>query len=108
MQVDILHWHDLRVASARSPALHAEHRPERGLAQTDDRLLADVIERIPEADGHGRLALSRGCRGNRSNEDQAPVGAVFETCQILKRDLRLVTAKCFQVVFGDTQALNGN
>ena len=42
MQVDVFHRHDLRVAAARRAALHAEHGPERGLAQADHRLLADM------------------------------------------------------------------
>ena len=42
MQVDVFHRHDLRVAAAGGAALHAEHRAERGLAQADQRLLADA------------------------------------------------------------------
>ena len=35
MEVDVLHGHDLGVAAAGRPALHAEARAQRGLAQAD-------------------------------------------------------------------------
>ena len=59
MEVDVLHRHDLRVAAAGRAALHAEHRPERRLAQADHRLLADLVERVAEADRGRGLALAR-------------------------------------------------
>ena len=37
VEVDVLHRHDLRVAAACGAALDAEHRPERRLAQREDR-----------------------------------------------------------------------
>ena len=59
VEVDVLHRHHLRVAAAGRAALHAEHRAERRLAQADDRLLADAVERIAQADRRGRLAFAR-------------------------------------------------
>ena len=93
MQIDIFHRHDLGVPATRRAALHAEHRPECGLAQADHCLLADVIERIPEAHRHRGLALPRRRRGNRGDEDEPPVRAAFQACEIFERHLRLVTAK---------------
>ncbi len=58
MEVDILHRHDLRIATAGSPALDAEARPERRLAHADDGLLADQIEPVAETDSGRRLALA--------------------------------------------------
>ena len=63
MQVDVLHRHHLRVAAAGGAALHAEHRAERGLAQADHRLLADVVERVAQAHRGGGLAFARRASG---------------------------------------------
>ena len=41
VEVEILHRHDLRVAGAGGAALDAEDRAERGLADAQERLLAD-------------------------------------------------------------------
>ena len=46
VEIDVLHRHHLREAAASGPALHAEHRPERGFTQADSRLLPDEVERI--------------------------------------------------------------
>ena len=59
MEVDVLHRDDLGVAAAGGSPLHAEARPERGLAQRDDRALAEAVERLAEAHGRRRLALAR-------------------------------------------------
>jgi hypothetical protein len=64
----------LRVAAAGRAALHAEHRAERWFAQAHDRLLADVIERVAQADGGRGLAFARGRGADRGDEDQAPLG----------------------------------
>ena len=58
MEVDVLHGHDLGIAAAGSAALHAEAGAEARLAHADERLLADVIERIAKADGGGGLAFA--------------------------------------------------
>ena len=59
MEVDVLHRHDLGIAAAGRAALHAEGRAEARLAQAQHRLLADVVERVGEADRGGGLALAR-------------------------------------------------
>ena len=75
VEVDVLHRHDLRVAAAGGAALHAEHRPETRLAQADDRLLADPVQRVAQPDGRRRLALARRRRADRGDEDQLAVRA---------------------------------
>ena len=62
MEVDVLHRHDLRIAAAGRAALHAEAGAKARLAHADERLLADMIERIAKADGGGGLALAGGRR----------------------------------------------
>ncbi len=59
VEVDVLHRHDLGVAAASRAALHAEAGAERRLAQAAERLLADVVEAVGEADRGGRLAFAR-------------------------------------------------
>jgi hypothetical protein len=46
VQVDVLHRHDLRVAAAGRPALHAENRAEARLAQADHGVLADAAQAV--------------------------------------------------------------
>ena len=92
VQVDVLHRHHLRVAAAGRAALHAEHRPERRLAQADDRLLADAVERVAQADRGGRLAFARGRRADRRDQDQLAVRPVGQRVDVVERDLGLVVA----------------
>ena len=70
VQVDILHGDDLSVAAAGSAALDAEHGAERGLAQADHGVLAELVERVGKADGRGGLALARGGGADSGDEDQ--------------------------------------
>ncbi len=73
VEVDVLHRHDLGVAAAGRAALHAEGRAERRLAQAQHRLLADVVERVGEADRGGGLALAGRRRRDRRDQDQLAV-----------------------------------
>ena len=92
MEVDVLHRHDLGIAAAGRAALHAEAGAEARLAQADERLLADVIERIAEADGGRGLAFAGRGRRDGGDEDQLAVGPAGERGDIVERDLRLVVA----------------
>ena len=78
MEVDVLHRHDLGIAAAGGAALHAEAGPEARLAQADDRLLADMVQRVAEADRRRRLALAGRGRGDRGDQDQLAVWPVFQ------------------------------
>ena len=92
MEIDVLHGHDLGIAAAGSASLHAETGAEARLAHADDRLLADMIERIAKTDGGGGLAFA-GRRGrDGGDEDQLAVGPAGERGDIVERDLRLVVA----------------
>ncbi len=103
VEVDVLHRHHLRVAAAGRAALHAEHRAERGLAQADHRLLADVVERVAEADRGGRLALARRRGADGRDQDQLAVRAVLERVEVLEGDLRLVVAVGLEVLVRDAE-----
>ena len=73
VEVQVLHRHDLRVAAARGAALDPEDRPERGLAQAEHRLAADVAEALRERDRGRRLALAGLRRRDRGDADELPV-----------------------------------
>src|SRR6185436_10112789 len=105
VQVDVFHRHDLRVAAAGRAALDAEHGPQRGLAQADEGLLADVVERVAQADRGGGLALARGRRADRGDQDQLAVLLRLQRVQVLERNLGLVVAVGLQVLLGDAEFL---
>src|ERR1051325_11557477 len=63
VQVDVLHRDDLRVAAPRGAALHAEHRTQGGLADTERGVLTQTAQGLSDTHGHGRLALARRGRG---------------------------------------------
>src|SRR5262249_17480636 len=101
MQIDVLHRHDLRIAAAGGAALDPEAGAERGLAKAQHRLLADMVERVGEADRGRGLALARRRRGDRRNQDQLAVGAVLERFYELHRHLGLVVAVRLEVLRRD-------
>ena len=69
----------LRVASDGCAALNAENGPERGLAQADHRLLADMIESVAQAHCRRLLYLARRRRSHRGDENQLAVFAPFQS-----------------------------
>ena len=103
MQVDVFHRHDLGVAAAGRAALHAEAGTEARLAQADDRLLADAVEAVAEADGGGGLALARRRRADRGDQDQLAVRLVLQALDELHRDLGLGMAIGQQMLFRDPE-----
>ena len=105
VQVDILHGNDLRIAAARSAALHAEDRPQRRLAKRKHGLLSQTRERIGEADGRGGLALARRRGIDGGHEDE--LGLARHIAQRMDIDLRLVLAVVIELIFGKTD-LPGN
>src|SRR5436309_16108342 len=103
MEVDVLHRYDLRVAAAGGAALDAEAGPERGLANAEHRLLAEMVERVGEADRGGGLALARRRRGDRRNQDQPAVGAILQRLDEVHRHLGLVVAVRLEVLRRDAE-----
>ena len=103
VQVQVLHRDDLRVAAAGSAALHAEHRPERRLAQAEDRLAAELAETLRERDRRRRLPLARRRRRDRRDVDQLRVGPVGEPVDHGEVDLRLVAAVRLDLVVEESE-----
>ena len=92
VEVDVLHRHDLRVAAARRASLDAEARPERRLAQGDDRALAEPVEGLAEADGRGGLSFARRRRRDRGDEHERRLGPALGAGDRGDRHLGLVAS----------------
>ena len=107
VQIDVFHRDHLRVAAARGAALHAEHRPQGRLAQADDGLLADEIQRVSQAHRRGGLALARGSRRDGRDEHQLALGPTVEVRQVVERHFGLVTSVGLELLFRDSQPLAG-
>ena len=90
VEVDVLHRDDLRMAAAGGPAFGPEARPERWLAQADDRLFADRIEAVAEADRRRGLALARGRRTEGGDEHELSVRPAGERVDDVEGKLGLV------------------
>ena len=93
MEVDVLHRDHLRAPAAGRPALHPEARTERRLANADDRLAADAVQPVAEADRRGRLALAGRRRIDRRHQDQLAVGPAAEPARERRRHLGLVRSE---------------
>jgi hypothetical protein len=92
VEVDVLHRDDLRMAAAGGPSFGPEARPERWLAQADDRFPADRIEAVAEADRRRGLALARGRRTEAGDEHELSVRPAGERVDDVEGKLGLVVA----------------
>ena len=77
MQIDVFHRHDLRAPAARRPAFDAENRPQRRLAQGDDGVFADAIERVAKPDRGRGFALPGGRRRDGGDQHEVALLAAF-------------------------------
>ena len=101
VEVDVLHGDHLGVAAAGSAALDAEDRAQGGLAQSQDGVLADLLEAVCQADGRGGLALAG--RGGVDGGDEHQL-AVFVGCvvrEVVEVDLGLGLAVELEVLLVD-------
>ena len=103
MQVDVFHWYHLRITSAGGAALHAEHRSQARLAQTNHGFLADLVQRVSEPDGGRRFALAGRRRADRGDEDQLAIFLLGEAVDVRERNLGLVMAVGHELIFGNTE-----
>ena len=71
VEVDLVLRDHLGPAAAVGAALHPETRPQRGLAQADDRPAAGEVQRVAEADRRRGLAFAGRRRADGGDEDQA-------------------------------------
>ena len=101
VEVDVLHRHDLRVAAARRPALHAEAGTERRFADATHCPFANVVQAIREPDGRRGLALARRCWRDGGDQDELAFGARLQAADEVEGDLGLVPAIGVQRVCGN-------
>ena len=95
VEVDVLHRDHLRVAAARCPSLHAEHRPHARLAHAEHGILAESTHCLRET--HERRALSLAGRGriDAGDEHEPSLRGALGHLEIY---LRLVLAVEIQLV----------
>jgi hypothetical protein len=92
MQVDVRHRNHLRETTAGSATLHAETGPEARFAQADDRILANSVQAVTQADGCRCLAFTRRRWRNGGHKDELAVAPVIERIEKIVADLGLVVA----------------
>ena len=98
VDVDVFHRDDLAVSAAGGSALDSEDGAERGLAQRERDLFAELRKGLREADGGRRLAFAGGRRRYRGDEDEFAVLVVFHLFPEVEGDLRLVFPVELEVV----------
>ena len=92
MQIDVGHWYNLRVATARRTTLHAKARAKTGFAQTDHSAFADPVQTVTESDCRRGLTLTGRCRRDRRDEDEFAVTVLAVGLNEFGADFRLVVA----------------
>src|SRR5207249_9397220 len=64
---------------------------------------ADVIERVAQAHGGGRLAFARGRGGHRRHQDELRARTHLETVQVFERYLRLEMPVRLEMLLGNAE-----
>src|SRR5258706_11650354 len=105
MEVDVLHGHDLGIAAAGRPALHAEARSEAGFAQAYDGLLADMVQPVAEADRRRGLALARRRRRDGGHQDELAIRPALQALDELQSELCFSRTVAVEMLIGDADAL---
>ena len=105
VEVDVLHGDDLGIAAAGRAALHAEHGAQGGLTQTDDGLLADLVQGVGQTHRGGGLALAGGGGADGGYQDQ--LGLPGQVLQSMDVHLSLIVAVVLQV-FGTDADFGGD
>jgi len=93
VQVEVLHWDDLGIATTRCTTLDAEGWALRRLADAKHYFLAKHAQALGQSDGRGRLALSQRRGSNGRHIDILALRPVGELLAYVKVDLSLVLAE---------------
>ena len=101
VEVDVLHRNDLSIAAAGRAALHAKYRAQRGLAQANDRLLAQAAQGVRQADGGGGFALAG--RSGTDGSYQYQLGFERQILHGMDIYFGLVMAVVLQIFRGNSQ-----
>ena len=101
VEVARLHREHLAVAAARSAALHAEDRAERGFAKRERGAPADALQALSEGDRGGGLARARGHAGSGRHQNEL----AFFLAGRVKLNLGLVAAVGFEFGVGEARGM---
>ena len=104
VQVDLVHRQHLGMATACRPALHAEAGPQRRLAQSHHRVLADTVKAKDKSYAHCGLADACLCGRDGSHQYQLMSCGTLLVYQ-RQRQLGSVSSILFDVVCPYSQAL---
>ena len=100
VEIEVLHRNDLAVATAGRPALDAEDRSERRLADRRRGLPTDSVQALRQADRGGGLALAQRRRvDGRDHDVLAPRALRLQPDDGLEPDLGLDRAVQLDLVF---------
>ena len=103
VEVDVLHRHHLGIAAPGGPALHPEHRAQRGFPQGDDAVFAQLLHGLAQPYGGGGLSLPRGGGVDGGHQHQLAVGPVAQPVDQGLAQLGLVVAVGLQLLLLDAQ-----
>ena len=81
--------------------------PRRRLAQADQGVPADPVERVAKSHRGRGLALAGGRRGDGGDQDQPARGPILQGVDAGERDLGLVVAVGFEMAGIDAEPLPG-
>src|SRR5207248_406913 len=101
VEVQPLHGHDLAVSATRRAALDPEGRAHRGLADGDGRALADLAQRVAQADSGRGLAFAQRRGGDGGDDHVLGPGPVTQLVDRGQLDLRDVVPVGLEQVRAD-------
>ena len=105
VQVDVFHGNHLRITAAGGTALHAKHRAQRRLSQTNRDVLTDVLERVTQTHRRRGFAFTRRGRADRRHQNHARVVAQRLLKQPVQIDLAFSAAIGLQRLIGNVECL---
>src|SRR6058998_2611480 len=103
MEVDLFHRKDLGVTASRGPALRPEDRTEGRLSDRDDRLRADAVQGLAQADRRQGLPFPIAGRRRAGHEDEPPLAGLPRAVHRGEADLRDVVALQDQVALNEAE-----
>ena len=101
VQVEVLHRHDLGVATTCGTTLDTEDGAKRRLAQRQHCATTNLAHALRQRDRRCRLALTGRRRGDCRDVDDLAVRAILQAIKDRKFDLRLVAPKQFELFWLD-------
>ena len=89
VQIDVFHWHHLRITASGGAAFHSETWAETGFAQAHHCIFLEPVQRVTERNSCGGFAFSSRCRSYCRNQDQFAVLLIAEGVDEIQINLGL-------------------